>query len=154
MAAMKIRTALPADAGALLLMMRELARFEDYLRHFCVTEADLLERGLDPDGLRQFTALVAERDDGVLAGYALVYTVPYTYDLRPNLMLKELYVSAGARNTGVGHALMTAVIELGRRLGCARLKWDVLASNAPAQAFYRALGGGHDARWQGWLLAV
>ncbi len=148
-----VRRAQPADAAALLSLMRELARFEGYLDQFRVSEADLLARGLHGGEPAQFTAFVADRG-GQLAGYAVVYTVPYTYDLRPNLMLKELYVDASTRGQGIGQALMAAVIEFGQQAGCARLKWEVLATNAPAQQFYRSLGGAHDTRWEGWLRAL
>jgi len=146
-----VRSAQPADAAALLSLMRELARFEGYLDQFRVSEADLLTRGLQGGEQAQFTAFVADDGAGTLTGYAVVYSVPYTYDLRPNLMLKELFVDAGARGQGIGHALMDAVLTHGRKIGCARLKWDVLATNASAQQFYRSLGGAHDTRWQGWL---
>lgn len=149
-----IRRATPADATPLLQLMRQLAEFEGYLEQFRVSEADLLVRGLHGGETAQFTALVAADDAGVLSGYAVVYRVPFTYDLQPNLMLKELYVEAAARGQGVGQALMAAVIALGRSSGCARLKWDVLASNTPAKAFYRQLGGAPDQRWEGWLLTL
>lgn len=149
-----VRRAQPADAAALLSLMRDLASFEGYLEQFRVTEEDLLARGLQGGEQAQFTAFVADNGNGRLTGYAVVYVVPYTYDLRPNLMLKELYVDASQRGAGVGHALMDAVIGFGQQSGCARLKWDVLASNAPARQFYRSLGGAHDARWEGWLRAL
>lgn len=149
-----VRRAQPADAAALLALMRELARFEGYLDQFRVGEEDLLARGLRGGEQAQFTAFVADDGRGHLTGYAVVYTVPYTYDLRPNLMLKELYVDASTRGQGIGHALMDAVLAHGRQAGCARLKWDVLATNAPARQFYRSLGGAHDTRWEGWLRAL
>lgn len=149
-----IRRATPADATPLLRLMRELARFEGYLEQFRVSADDLLARGLHGGHDAQFTALVAADDAGALAGYAVVYRVPFTYDLRPNLMLKELYVDAGARGQGIGHALMASVIALGRSSGCARLKWDVLTTNAAAKTFYCQLGGAPDQRWEGWLLTL
>ena len=149
-----VRKAVPGDADALLELMQALARFEGYIEQFRVTAADLLERGLSGAAAAQFTALVAADEAGQLAGYAVVYRVPYTYDLRPNLELKELYVNADARGLGIGHALMETVIALGRATGCARLKWDVLSSNAAAKDFYRRLGGAHDQRWEGWIRAL
>lgn len=96
-------------------------------------------------------AFVAESGSGALPGYAVVHTIAYTYDLRPTLVLKELYVDDAARGLGIGHALMAAVMAEGKAQGCARLKWDVLPGNLRAQAFYRSLGGAPDRQWQAWI---
>lgn len=146
-----VRCATARDAAPLLRLMRELARFEGYLGQFRVTENDLLERALGRGARQEFMAFVAESASGDLLGYAVVYGVPFTYDLRPNLVLKELYVDGAARGLGIGRALMAAVMAEGKARGCARLKWDVLPDNMQAQAFYRSLGGAPDTGWQGWL---
>ena len=146
-----VRRAGRHDATALLALMRELARFEGYLDQFRVSENDLLERGLGQASLQEFTAFVAESGSGALLGNAVVHTVPFTFDLRPTLVLKELYVDGGTRGVGIGQALMAAVMAEGTTQGCARLKWDVLPGNLHAQAFYRSLGGAPDTQWQGWI---
>lgn len=146
-----VRRASAGDAAALLVLMRALARFEGYLEQFRVTETDLLERGLGRQSRQEFTALVADDGSGGLLGYAVVCSLPFTYDLSPNLLLKELYVQDSRRGLGVGRALMAAVMHEGRARGCARLKWDVLQGNTRAQAFYRSLGGAPDVRWEGWI---
>ena len=153
--ALSVRLAIASDADALLCLMRELAVFEGYITHFCITTDDLLERGLGAKsaGERQeFVAFVAATNDGCLLGHAVVYRVPFTYDLRENLVLKELYVSADARGMGVGHKLMSAVLAFAKEHACARLKWEVLPGNAKAQAFYRSLGGAPDTSWENWIL--
>jgi GNAT superfamily N-acetyltransferase len=149
-----VRSAGPADARQLLALMCQLARFEGYAANFAVTERDLVERGLGPVASPQFTAFVAEDADGALRGYAVVYAIPFTYDLRPTLVLKELFVDAQRRGTGAGTALMAAVIEHARTTGCGRLKWDVLPDNERAKAFYRRFGGGPDAAWEHWILRL
>ncbi|WP_426076220.1 GNAT family N-acetyltransferase [Janthinobacterium sp. PSPC3-1] len=146
-----VRRAGVGDATALIGLMRALARFEGYLDQFRVTETDLLERGLDQGPRQEFTALVADDGSGGLLGYAVVCSLPFTYDLLPNLLLKELYVDETSRGLGIGRALMTAVMAEGRARGCARLKWDVLKGNTRAQAFYRSLGGAPDGGWEGWI---
>jgi GNAT superfamily N-acetyltransferase len=148
-----IRPATAADAGPLLALMRELARFEGYDAVFALTPRDLLERGLAPAGPPQFTAFVGEGPAGLL-GYAVVVEIPFTCDLRPTLLLKELFVEAGHRGGGIGRGLFERVRAHGRERGCGRLVWTVLPDNAPAQAFYRQAGGAPDAAWQHWKLPL
>jgi hypothetical protein len=76
-----IRRAARTDVGELIKLMAELADFEGYLEEFTVTPDELLRRGFPTSGAPQFEALVAERRDGSLAGYAVTYVVPYTYNL-------------------------------------------------------------------------
>jgi len=148
-----IRTAVAADAGALLPLMKRLAVFEGYAAQFAVTEHDLIERGLGAPSA-QFTAIVAEHAPGRLRGYAVVCVLPFTYDLRPTLILKELFVDDSGRSRGAGAAIMAAVVAHARGLGCGRLKWDVLPGNARAKSFYRRLGGQPDMAWEGWILPL
>ena len=150
----RVRAAGPGDAGALLALMRELAAFEGYLSHFQVAAADLLARGLAPAGAPEFIAFVAERQGEGLLGYAVVVETPFTFDLRPTLTLKELYVRETARGTGAGGALFERVRAHGRARGAGRLKWDVLPTNEPARAFYRRAGGAPDPDWERWLLPL
>lgn len=149
-----VRRAGPADAGALLALMHELARFEGYDEHLKVTADDLLERGLAPAGPPEFVAFVAERPGGGLLGYAVVVETAFTFDLRPTLTLKELHVQDVARGSGAGTALFEQVRAHGRARGAGRLKWDVLPANEPARTFYRRQGGAPDADWERWLLPL
>ena len=149
-----VRRAGAADADALLVLMRELAEFEGYAEYLAVTATDLVARGLAPAGEPQFTAFVAERTGAGLLGYAVVVETPFTYDLRPTLTLKELYVRADARGTGAGTALFDQVLAHGRARGAGRLKWDVLPTNEPARAFYRRAGGAPDHDWERWILPL
>ena len=135
-----IRRAVARDAEPLLALMRELARFEGYDDRFAVTGRDLVERGLAPDGPAQFTAFVAESGADLL-GYAVVVEIPFTFDLRPTVRLKELYVAAAHRAAGVGGALFEQVRAHARGRGAGRIDWTVLPGNAAAQAFYRRAGG-------------
>lgn len=150
----QVRTAGPADAEALLALMRELARFEGYDEQFKVTAADLLARGLEPKDTPEFVAFVAERPDEAPLGYAVVVETPFTFDLRPTVTLKELYVREAARGAGAGCALFEQVLMHGRARGAGRLKWDVLPLNERARAFYRHAGGAPDADWERWVLAL
>jgi GNAT superfamily N-acetyltransferase len=156
-----IRYATALDVSPLLGLMKQLAVFEGYDDQFSVTERDLLERGLAPtlssNTSAQFTALVAASNDAhaaALLGYAVVYEIPFTFDLRPTLVLKELYVAERSRSDGVGMALMQAVHAHARARSCGRMKWDVLPNNDRAKAFYRRLGGQPVLDWEAWRLDI
>ncbi|MES2039033.1 MAG: GNAT family N-acetyltransferase [Pseudomonadota bacterium] len=149
----RVRPALAADAAGLLQLMRELAAFEGYLAEFRITAEDLLARGLGAER-PQFRAHVAATPTGALLGYAVLVEVAFTYDLRPDWRLKELYVTATARQLGVGRTLMETVITDARQHGCGRLKWDVLPDNSNAKQFYRQLGGEPVKDWEAWILQL
>jgi ketosteroid isomerase-like protein/ribosomal protein S18 acetylase RimI-like enzyme len=142
------------DAAGLLLLMKQLAVFEGYANNFRVTEKDLLERGLAHNSAGQFTAVVAQSDLGELWGYAVVYSIPFTFDLAPTLVLKELLVTETARGVGVGNSLMEYVIAHASASQCRLLKWDVLPSNDRAKTFYSKWGGAHNVAWENWILPV
>ena len=150
MADWHVRAATAADAPALLASMRGLARFEGYDDRFAVTEADLLARGLAPGSPREFVAFVADAGAAGLQGHAVVLEIPFTFDLRPTLVLKELFVHAGARGAGVGGALFDRVLAHGRERGAGRLQWRVLPGNDAAKAFYARAGGGPEPGWEHW----
>ncbi len=78
-------------------------------------------------------------DDGALVGMA---------GMRRGTSLKTrhrgsvwgMYVAPRARGRGVGHALVSAIIEHARSLGMERLVLGVETTNQPARALYHALG--------------
>lgn len=140
------------DAEQLLKLMRGLAAFERYQDEFAVTKHDLIERGLSASP--QFTALVAINRNDELLGMAVYYLVPYTYDLAPDMVLKELFVSEGARSQGVGEALMKRLQQDAKSHGCKRIKWLVLSDNERAKSFYKRNGGEKDTKWENWTLTL
>ena len=126
--------------------MRGLARFEGYFEEFALTQRELRRRAF---GRNLECEIVVAEDvaSGNVLGYAVILTTPYTYDLKPTLTLKELYVELGARGRGVGKALMRAVAQRALALSAGRLRWDVLPGNDRAEAFYQSLGGRRVENW-------
>jgi GNAT superfamily N-acetyltransferase len=131
--------------------MKKLAIFENYIDDFCVTKQVLLEHGFSKDST--FTAVVAEQDSKLL-GYLVYYLIPFTYDLKPTLFIKEFYVNKDSRGKSIGKQLMSFTINDAKEKGCGRMKWDVLSDNIKAQSFYKNCGAKYDARWQGFVLKV
>lgn len=149
-ATFEVRAFQRQDIPQVLELMKALAVFEGYIDQFAVTEAALEEHGLGD--MPRFGVLVAAEPASRLLGMAVHYTIPWTFDLKPTLVLKELYVSNAARGIGVGHGLMKALATEAMRVGAPRIKWTVLHTNRPAQRFYASLGGRCDEEWQSWYL--
>lgn len=151
MSQLTVRPFTHADIPELLELMRGLARFEGYIDDFRVTEEDLDRHGLSPDPA--FEAYVAESEqcEGLM-GMVVLYRIPWTYDLRPTLVMKELFVRDGTRGQGVGRALLARVAQRARDIDCPRLLWTVLPSNAQAKRFYAAAGATQDVEWEHWQL--
>lgn len=148
-----IRDATVEDIPKLLHLMRQLAVFESYAARFRITEEALLERGFAPDRAPEFSAILGVIDN-VPVGYAVTYTIPFTFDLRPTVVLKELFVESHCRNTGMGSALMTAVIERARSMNARLLRWQVLPGNDNAKMFYTKFGGDKDREWDEWVMEL
>jgi GNAT superfamily N-acetyltransferase len=147
-----IRPARPEDAAALIGMMRALAAFEGYLPRFRVTAHDLHTRAFGPGA--QCGILVAQGEDGRLAGYAVWLVQAFTYDLRPNLTLKELFVEQAQRHRGVAADLLAGVRREAERIGAGQIAWLVLPDNEAAKRLYRRFGGAPDPDWEHWRLAL
>ena len=133
-----LRAARSEDAGELLRLIGELARYEK-LEHMAVgTEAGLRDAlfGARPAA----EALVAERG-GRAVGFALFFTTFSTFLCKPGLYLEDLFVEPAHRGHGIGKALLARLAALAAERGCGRLEWRVLDWNEPSIRFYEALGG-------------
>ena len=137
----------------MLRLMRSLAEFEGYADRFAVTEGDLIERGLSGKRDAQFVAWVLEAD-GLVRGYAVVYVIPFTFDLRPTVVLKELFVESAARRLGCGHDLFAQVIRYAQSINARLLRWQVLPGNEAAKRFYVRYGGRAEIDWESWMRDV
>lgn len=148
----QVRLATASDVPALLPLMRGLAEYEGYADRFAVTETTLLEQGFrhsPPD----FECLVADMGDGVLSGMLVFYLIPFTFSARPTLFVKELYVAAEMRGTGVGEQLMRGAAAESVRRGCGLMKWQVARWNSGAARFYERLGATPDPEWVDYALS-
>lgn len=137
------------DVTDVLSLMRELAVYERYIDQFRITESDIIENGLSASP--RFGVFVAEMD-GDIIGIAVHYEVPWTYDLKPVLVLKELFVSKHARALGAGRALLTQIEKHALEINASRTVWTVLKDNDAAKQFYVEVGGQQDTAWELWEL--
>ncbi|MEW9799726.1 GNAT family N-acetyltransferase [Alteromonas sp. CYL-A6] len=138
-----IRDIVKKDIKRVLELMRELAVFEGYIYSFAVTEEVLETFCLEK---AQFNVLVAEKNKDV-EGILVYYFQPFTYDLSPWLIIKELYVPKKSRRSGIGDALFDAAYKRAGEVGSKRMKWEVLKSNTGARKFYLRKGAAFEDEW-------
>ncbi len=91
--------------------------------------------------------LIAELGE-TACGFALFFHNFSTFAGRPGIYLEDLFVDPSARGSGAGKALLRRLAQLAIERGCGRLEWAVLDWNAPAIAFYKALGAKTMTAWQ------
>jgi GNAT superfamily N-acetyltransferase len=144
-----IRFAGPDDAAVVHRFVSALALFEREPEAVEVTPAVIRAQLASPRP--PFECLLAEVD-GAPVGMALFFTTYSTWRGCPGLHLEDLFVDERARRRGVGRALLRRLAALARERGCARVELAVLDWNAPALAFYRALGAVALDEWTTWRL--
>lgn len=133
----KIRRATASDAAEILQLIRELAAFE--------REPDAVEVSLDElikDGFSEhplFQALIAETDEGAIAGMALYYPRYSTWKGK-TLHLEDLIVKKSYRSSGIGTQLFEAFLKVVQQEKVRRAEWVVLDWNQNAIDFYEKSG--------------
>lgn len=99
----------------------------------------------DADSMDEFLAstqnvlLIAE-EEGVPLGFLLAYRLARWDQARPMVFLYEIEVLEAHRRRGIGRALVTELLALGRREGCLKLFVITNAANEAAMALYQAMG--------------
>jgi GNAT superfamily N-acetyltransferase len=139
-----IRESVPSDAQTILDFIIGLAEFENEPRSIVKATVESIRR----DGFgdqRLFETLIAERNSEPV-GMALFFPHYSTWTGTPALYLEDLFVTADARGTGAGFALMQALAKIAEDRGWARLDLSVLDWN-PARKFYHQLGMTHESEW-------
>jgi GNAT superfamily N-acetyltransferase len=132
---------------ALIDLMHEMCAFysEDTPVSRDDVRSNLVDNLLAPGS--PIRLVVAVDDAGALEGFAAIALFHSLIDPTPRrrgqLLLKELYVRQARQGQGVGKALMAWVARHALERGCARVDWNVSASNRPALAFYRSLNAQH-----------
>jgi len=110
--------------------------------------AEVFDHPIDPGLAAQFLGdprhhLAVAIDEGVVVGMAsgVHYVHP---DKPPELWVNEVGVAPDFRRRGIGRALMRALFEHARALGCAGAWVGTEPSNVAARRLYAALGGTED----------
>jgi len=138
---MHIRPAVPADAAAIISLMRDFAVFEKLLEYFEITDSKLIEVLFGKDRFAQ--CLVAE-DGGLLAAYAIFYPNFATFRGQLGMHLEDLYISPEFRGRGIGEAMLREIAKIAAARGFERIDFQVLDWNKPAIDFYLKHGAVRD----------
>src|SRR5947209_5887705 len=94
-----IRASGPDDAGTLVELVRELARFEEVEPYARATPDDFRKHLFGPRPLAE--AILAEVE-GVAVGFALYFMTFSTFRGRPGIYIEDLFVRPGLRGRGIG----------------------------------------------------
>jgi GNAT superfamily N-acetyltransferase len=129
-----IRPAVEAALDEICALIRELAEYERAASEVVFDVEDVRRNLFGPTPAA--SVLVAETDEGDVAGFALYFTTFSTWLGKSGIWLEDLFVRPQYRQRGYGLALLA---ELGRRTE-ARVEWAVLDWNEPSIRFYEAMG--------------
>ena len=133
----RIRAAQARDVPAIHSMIGALAEYERLTHLHVATEADVADALFGPRPAAE--VLLCDKDEQSVA-FALFFHNFSTFLGRRGLWLEDLFVLPAHRGEGIGRALLRALAAIAVERGCGRFEWAVLDRNAPAIAFYEALG--------------
>lgn len=101
------------------------------------------------------TVLVAEDEEGRVAGYISVHWLPYLILAGPEGYISEVFVREDMRGKGVGTALMNDVKELAETKDCSRLMLlNDRARDSFERDFYSRFGFEERADMANWVLKL
>ena len=132
-----IRPAIPADAAAIVELIRGIATYEKLLHEVEATPENIKRWLFGPHPAAEcLLAFVEEKP----VGFALFFTNFSTFKGLPGIHLEDLFVYEEYRGLGIGKALFLQVVQLTNERGYGRMEWSVLNWNTPAIDFYHAHG--------------
>lgn len=138
-----IRPAAKEDCSAMMLLIRELALYENAPEQVTVSLEHFEESGFGQKPV--WWAFVAEVD-GKIVGMALYY-IRYSTWKGQRMYLEDIIVSETYRGSGIGAALMEALIAEAKAKQFRGMLWQVLDWNEPAIRFYKKYNAHFDGEW-------
>jgi GNAT superfamily N-acetyltransferase len=148
MTAISIREALPEDAPVVTRFIRLMLEETASMGGHRVAKADeewKRIQGMIEDGInsKDHVYLLADVGDppqipiGVVE--AQIVTLGDVFEPKKVLHIRSVYVLDNHRRKGIARALLRAVLDWGRSVGCAEAGLNVLSRN-PARTLYEKLG--------------
>lgn len=145
-----VRRAVGGDLDRLIRL------FDDYRQFYGLSSDPELCGGFLKDRLArgESVILVAERRDGVLAGFAQVYPSFSSLAAAPAWILYDLFVDHAERMKGVGRLLLEAVQQSAEAAGAAEVVLSTALTNVNAQKLYEAVGYKRDVEFATYILKL
>ena len=130
---MIVREADRNDMPSVLVLIKELATFENAANEVELTLTNLQEDGFGNTKL--FNCLVAEQGNEIV-GMALYYYRYSTWKGK-TIYLEDLVVKQNYRRKGIGSKLFEELIDKCKSQKVKRFEWQVIDWNEPAIEFYK-----------------
>lgn len=146
----QIRYAVRSDAETMMLLIKELALYENAPEEVTVSMDHFVESGFGPEPV--WWALVAvipasEDQREQIVGFALYY-IRYSTWKGCRMYLEDLIVNEAWRGKGIGTLLMDRLIKEAKKSGTfSGMMWQVLDWNEPAIKFYEKYNAQFDGSW-------
>ena len=131
-----IRDAVQNDMKQVLMLIKELAKFEKEPNAVILNEEQLVRDGFSRNP--KFKCFVAESNNEII-GMALGYPRYSTWK-GVTMHLEDLIVTKSRRGNGVGSLLFSKFINYAHSLRVKRIEWAVLDWNVNAIEFYEKNG--------------
>lgn len=131
-----IRRAQPADADAMLELIKELAVYEHEPEAVTVTKQTFVETGFGENPV--WWAFVAEADKKIV-GIALYY-IRYSTWKGPKLYLEDIVITQDWRGKGIGRMFFDILRKEAQDRNLNGMNWQVLDWNEDAINFYKKIG--------------
>ena len=131
-----IRDAVQNDMKQVLMLIKELAKFEKEPNAVILDEEQLVRDGFSKNP--KFKCFVAESNNEII-GMALCYPRYSTWK-GATMHLEDLIVTKSRRGNGVGSLLFSKFINYAHSLRVKRIEWAVLDWNVNAIEFYEKNG--------------
>lgn len=132
-----LRPIADSDFETLISLFKEFAAFEKLPEKMTNSVDQMLAERVFLKGF------VAVSETNEIIGYVTYFFAYYTW-IGKSLYMDDLYVRNEYRGKGVGSKLINQVIELAKKEGCKKLRWQVSEWNLPAIEFYKSLGASID----------
>ena len=131
-----VRDAVQNDMKQVLMLIKELAKFEKEPNAVIINEEQLVRDGFSKNP--KFKCFVAESNNEII-GMALCYPRYSTWK-GATMHLEDLIVTKSRRGIGVGSLLFSKFINYAHSLRVKRIEWAVLDWNVNAIEFYEKNG--------------
>ncbi len=141
--AINIRKGLKSDLPEILILIKELAKYENSLDEVTITIEDLEKDGFNNNPLYWF--IVAENEEKIIG--MSFYFIRYSTWKGKFLFLEDFIVSKSFRRNGVGSMLFEKTILIAQEMQVNGMIWQVLDWNDLAINFYNKYNAKIDNQW-------